>query len=397
MIRKFYETEAPVATGGGGVNIAALMAQHGVVNNSDSPVATQIDIPEKKEETTTTETAPAATANTETKVESTNSETLSPEVKTEQAATTQTAIQPTPEKPWQEVLKSQQPDLVLKELGIDNNMVSLVKELDPKVIGFIQAYKEGKHLDFVKEWTTDYKAMPAEEVMRHQLRQEYPTASEAQLDALYKREIVKAYNLDSEDEEEVNEGKLLLDAKADRYRAELLKNQETKLLPTAPAAKAAEIDPVEVQREETLRQVTTQFNESSYTKNIIATNQLVVGEGDDKFTFPIDARAITDLAVNGDTSGETLFNKTVDENGRESYSPNVEKQILLATVQKYGMDFINALVTHAKGAGSKKVVDSIENASDAPQDNSSRSESQPTSAAAAMAKGGVINSGGYNR
>lgn len=396
MIRKFYNEDAPIATGGG-VNIAALMAQHGVVNNSDIPVATQIDITEKKEETATTETAPAATANTETKVETANSETPSPTNEVVPVQETQKAAEPVVQQSWQEVLKSQQPDLVLKELGIDNNMVSLVKDLDPKVLGFIQAYKDGKHLDYVKEWTTDYKAMPAEEVMRHQLRQEYPTASDAQLDALYKREIVKDYNLDSLDEDEVTEGKLLLDAKADKYRSELIKNQESKLLPPAPEAKAQEIDPIDVQREETLRQVTTQFNESSYTKNIIATNQLVIGEGEDKFTFPIDSKLVTDLALNGDASGETLFNKTVDANGKESYSPNVEKQILLATVQKYGMTFINALVAHAKGTGSKKVVDSIENANDNPIDNSSKSDNQPTSAAAAMAKGGVINSGGYNR
>jgi len=43
--------------------------------------------------------------------------------------------------------------------------------------------------------------MLPEEVMRHQLQEEYPKANAATLNALYKKKIVEAYNLDSEDNE----------------------------------------------------------------------------------------------------------------------------------------------------------------------------------------------------
>ena len=398
MTRKFYEADAPVATGGG-VNIAALMATQGVMNNTDNPVAKPIEITEKKEEPTATETAPAATATTDTKVETANSETPSPTTEVAPVQEPQKAAEPVKQPTWQEVLKSQQPDSVLKELGFDEDklkFVKEVKELDPKMVAFLQTWQNGGDVTaYLREMTTDYKSMPAEEVMRHQLRQEYPTASDAQLEALYKREVVKAYNLDSTDDDEVSEGKLLLDAKADRYRADFIKNQDSKLLPK-PQEKSLEPDPAIAAREQMIENVTKQFNEDSYTKNVLATNQISIGEGEEKFNFPVDSKALIDLAINGDTTGELMFNK-VESNGQVNYLPKSDHQILVATVQKYGMSFINELIKHSKSLGGKSAIEPIENAKIISADNSSKAEGAPKTAAEAMAKGGTLNSGGYNR
>lgn len=400
MIRKFYEADAPVATGGG-MNIAALMATQGVMNNTDNPVAKPIEITEKKEETTPTETAPAATATTDTKVETAISETPSPEVKTEQVVEAQKATPQVQEKSWQEVLKSQQPDSVLKELGFDEDklkFVKEVKELDPKMVAFLQTWQNGGDVTaYLREMTTDYKSMSAEDVMRHQLRQEYPTASEAQINALFEDEVIEKYKLDTDkySELETEKGKLLLDAKADRYRAELLKNQEGKLLPK-PQEKSLEPDPAIAAREQMIENVTKQFNEDSYTKNVLTTNQVSIGEGEEKFNFPVDSKALIDLAINGDTTGELMFNK-VEANGQVNYVPKSDHQILVATVQKYGMSFINELIKHSKSLGGKSAIEPIENAKIISADNSSKAEGAPKTAAEAMAKGGTLNSGGYNR
>jgi hypothetical protein len=394
IFRKNYEADAPTATSGG--SIAELMAASGVMNTTEEMVATPIQITEQKEEPTATKVEePAATATLEPNVDTAKSETPLPTAATEQAQNLQKVEPQVPQPKWQEVLKSQQPDSVLKELGFDDKLVRLVnelKEFDPNVWGLIQSYKEGKHIEYLRELTTDYKSMSAEEVMRHQLRQEYPTASEAALDALYEEEVIDKYKLDEDryTETETIRGKLLLDAKADRYRAELLKNQETKLLPNPPEAKAAEPDPKELLRAEMINSVTTKFNESAYTKNIISSNVFSIGEGNDKFNFPIDSKSIVDLVINGDTSGELMFDKQVDSGGKENYIPKAEHQILVATVNKYGMSFINELVRHAKSLGGKAAIEPIDNARPNSFDNSSKSDGKPMSAAEAMARGGRL-------
>jgi hypothetical protein len=139
---------------------------------------------------------------------------------------------------WQDAVKTQTPDEVLKALGYDDNLVSFInglKDVDPKMVGFLNTWKENGNVSgYLKELNTDYAEMPAEDVMRHQLRAEYPKASEAQLDVLYKKEIVEKYGLNSYDEDEVNEGKLLLEAKAEKYRDDLVRQQQDRLLPQAP-------------------------------------------------------------------------------------------------------------------------------------------------------------------
>ena len=84
--------------------------------------------------------------------------------------------------------------------------------------------------------STDYGKMPAEEVMRHQLRKEYPKASDKAFEVVYQEEVVNKYKLNEDDftEAEVERGKLLLEAKADKFRDELIKEQEDYLFQKAP-------------------------------------------------------------------------------------------------------------------------------------------------------------------
>ena len=296
---------------------------------------------------------------------------------------------------WQDAVK-EQPDEVLKALGFDEKAISFIKELkdvDPKMVGFLNNWKEkGNVTDYLNELSKDYTQMPAEDVMRHQLRVDYPKASEAQLDVLYKKEVVEKYNLNSYDEDEAGEGKLLLDAKADRYRDELAKSQQERLLPISPdrseAAKAEEQRLAEFSKS-----IVKEFNENPYTKEVLAKNAITIGEGNDKFSFPIDSKAISDLVLNGDTTGELMFDK-VNKDGQEVFLPKAQHQLLVATVNKYGEKFITELAKHYKSLGSKAAIDPIENARPTETRMPSTSNEEPKTVAGAMAKFGRLNSGG---
>ena len=227
IIRKYYD---PAIVETKQESIAELMAISGVLNRTESFTAEPVEVKDfsiKKEEEgdnqkKVAETTPAVPANedsvTTEKVKPDSSlllEKSDSSVKPPIEETKKTDLN------WQEVLRNQQPDTVLKELGFDDKMVSFLKdtkELDPKMINFFHHWKvNGNINEYLKELNTDYENMTSEEVMRHQLRREYPKASEKALNALYKKEIVEAYKLDPDNytEEEVEMGKLLLEAKAD--------------------------------------------------------------------------------------------------------------------------------------------------------------------------------------
>lgn len=379
MIKKFYNTELPDG-GGATPSVAELMAKHGVINNTDNPVATPVTDKEVVEETPKQEeVAPAATA-TETSKSETVLETPPP---TQTEAPKAEVVQPN----WQEVLRNQQPDDVLKELGYDANAVGFLKEfkdLDPKMQAFLNVWKSGGDIkEYLQELTTDYSKMSAEDVMRHQLRREYPKASQQQLDALYKREVVKAYSLDSIDEDEVEEGKALLEAKADKYRETLVQEQQNKLLPAPPqkpdnSEAEAQAEAERVKQFEALKSQVTGHN---LFREIAAAKAYSVGEGDEKFSFPVDPQDLQDVLFT-DKWQENMF----DKEGK----PNVEHQLLLATVNKYGSNFIKELAKHFKSVGGQKAIEPIENPSKPDGGTPAKSDAPPASPAEAMARFGVL-------
>lgn len=190
-IRKFFEADAPVQTGGF-ASIAEAMARQGVKNETENVVATPINIPEKKEEPKAEEPTVAATADVSSGGEQVIPDTPSqPKVEEQipqepQKVAAEQVKQPT----LQEVLKSQQPDAVLKALGLSDKEIGLLNELKgfDKVdyfANFVREWKANGNVNgYLKELTTDYGKMSAEDLMRHQLQAEYPKATPQQLEAL---------------------------------------------------------------------------------------------------------------------------------------------------------------------------------------------------------------------
>lgn len=380
MIKKFYDTNAPDA-GGGTPSIAQLMAQHGVMNNTDSPVATPvIDKEGTQEPEKPVEVAPAATA-TETSKSEQAIETPQPTLP--EAPKAPEVVQPN----WQEVLRNQQPDDVLKTLGYDEKAVGFLKkfnDLDPKMQAFLNVWESGGDIkEYLQELTTDYSKMSAEDVMRHQLRREYPKASQIQLDALYNREIVRAYSLDSLDDAEQEEGRALLEAKADKFREQFTQDQQSKLLPSPPPKpdnSQAEAQ-AEAERVKQFEAYKSQVIGDNLFREIAAAKAYTVGEGEEKFSFPVDPQDLQEVLFT-DKWQENMFDK--------SGKPNVEHQLLLATVNKYGANFIKELAKHFKSVGGQKAIEPIENASKPDSGTPAKSDAPPQSPAEAMARFGAL-------
>jgi hypothetical protein len=321
-------------------SIAELMAKSGVMNSTENPLAQAIQInKEQIEKPPATESTPVVTTNEDSQAVTANQETPTPEVKEQVAVTPQIEERPPVQPSWQEVLKQQPEDDVLKTLGLDASVVSLSKELkeNQQMMAFFQHWKSnGDVQSYLKELSTDYTKMPAEEVMRHQLKQEYPKATPQQIEALYKREVVKAYSLDSEDEDEKLEGLALLEAKADKYRDTLVSNQQNFLLPKPPEPKAIE------QPENNREQVVHQEIESQksfvkndpYIRDIFQNKKFTIGEGEDKFFFQVDPEEVLEAIYNPEKFTQALFDIS-QKDGKTVATPKAKEQFLAGMILKY--------------------------------------------------------------
>jgi len=400
MFRKFYD--AAVADGGGAetevlevstLSPAEAMAKFGSKSDENSAIEVPKDIIEKKEvekpveETTTAKVGENPIA--EKPASETSQEKQIPEEKPKEEVK-QPIVAETPKAPTlEEVLKTNQPEQIFKALGFDDKKVALIQALEgidnDKVVGIIQSWKSGNLQDYVKELATDYSKMEPEDVMRHQLRLDYPKATPRQLEILYKKEVIDAYNLDSVDEDEAAEGRELLSAKADKYRDSFIENQDKYLLPKPPEPTVPD-NSAELEAKKNVENYVKVLTEDPYTKNIIADKKLVLGEGEEKFSFPVDANSLIGVLSDGKEWAATMF----DDTG----AIKTQHQLLVASVAKYGMDFLNAYALHYKGLGAKEVTEPIKNAKPPEGTTTAKGDILPTSAAQAMAKGGVRRNGG---
>jgi len=405
-IKKFYdidaaepassnETSAPQSGNSAPESIAAIMAREGVKSGLGEEVAMPPSI--------NNGSFKVSSMKDESPVEPTKEESKSEKAGDASAWFEQSVPEPQKEEgsssqDWQSAIKNQQPEEVLKALGFDESTISFVnglKEVDPKMVNFLNHWKDGGNAkEFFDEMSKDFSGMPAEDVMRHQLRLDYPKASEAQLEVLYKKEIVEKYNLSSYDEDEVNEGKLLLEAKADKYRDDLAKTQQDKMFPDSTSLREEKAKQ-EAVLNEYREKIVSQFNENPYTKEVLSNKAITIGEGADKFTFKVDADDISNLALYGDANGDLMFDKKVDANGVEQLIPRAQHQLLVATVNKYGEKFITELAKHYKSLGSKAAIEPIDNAKPRESRNVSNASPEPSTLAGAMAKYGRLNSGGW--
>lgn len=402
LFRKFYD--ADIADAGGETQVVEEQHQEQLSpgealakfgQKSDENRVAPVNIPEKKEEVKQeTETKAATAEGTET--EEQKSET--PQENQVEAKQGETPKITEPAKPTlEEVLKINNPDTVLKALGFDDQkakFVSELKDVDPKILNIIDAYKQGTLGEYVKVLSTDYTQMSAEEVMRNQLRQEYPKATEKQLEILYRREIVDAYNLDSVDDDLAEEGKLLLEAKAEKYRDKFIEKQSEYFIPKANEPKA---DVVPENTEELQKQQLEAYKkdllDNPYTKDIVASKKITFGEGDEKFSFSVEPTELVDILADGSKWVEALYDKQ-KVNGEDRLIPNIEKQMLVALVAKHGTKFLDEYAKHHKAIGGKSVVEPIDNASVPDRSKPAKSEAEPTSPAAMLARKGVRSTGG---
>jgi hypothetical protein len=372
---KYFEADVPEATAA--PSVASLMATKGTRISEGSEVATPVIISEKKAEpeTPTVTVDPVVTTTSTPPVETAKPETpTTPKEVTPEAPTPQIEEKPKAAPQWQEVLKQQQPDAILKELGFDE-----------KVVNFLEYWKNnGNVKDYFNALTTDFKAMKPEEVMRHQLREANPELDAKQLETLYKLKVTNRYKLDPDiySEDEVEEGRIELMADARPIREALAANQEKFFLPQPPA-KEPQVDVyAEQQRQiaESQQEIKKLINADPYYRDVLASGKLKIGEGDEAFNYPMKnpEEAVSILYDN-----QKLAAKLFDENG----NPNMKLQLAIAALIEDDEKFFKANAKHYKSVGGKSAIEPIENPK-LPGHQPSAAPIAYNSVAEAMAKAG---------
>lgn len=398
FIKKFFDVLAaePSAASVEAPSLASMMAKSGVLNSPGREGAIPSINTEKQEQTgPVTSSTPAPATETKPAAEAKPS---SPSPSKEPVAATPQIAKPLKAPTWQEVLKSQQPDAIFKELGYDEKVVSLSNRLKdkPEMAAFLDHWEnKGDIKPYFDALNTDFQKMNPEDVMRHQLRSQNPELDAKQLDTLFKIKVTNRYKLDDQlyTEDEVAEGRIELMADAKPIRASLADEQKKFLLPQAPEQKPAGPDP-QVQRQQEFEAYKSSFTESSIIRDIQANKRITIGEGPEAYHYPVDPNALMSVIFDDKEWASGLLSKEVKPDGTETFVPNFRKQAILAAIVKDDVGFFAGLEKHYKSLGGSAAIAPIENAKPLAGGTPAKAEATSSNPAAAAAKTGRFVRGG---
>jgi hypothetical protein len=292
------------------------------------------------------------------------------------------AAQPQQTEDWRELLKKQSEVDVLKTLG-----------LDEKMINFLSKWRGGEDLtDYLRAVTVDYSKMNPEQLLRQQLLADFGSLSPEDFEEVYKMKVIEQYKLDPDlfSETEVRRGKLLLGIDAEKIRQDLMRKQQDLLFAKAPeqGPSAADLAAKE-QQEQNEKNLLTYKNfvdTSDYTKELLNTRFLKIGDGDKAFNLEVaNPNEVLDLLYDPTKWASKLWN--------EDGTPNVRKQLMLGAIAYDETQFISNLSKHYEMLGAKSVAEKIQNATPPEPGAFSKGDVDNNNPISQLARFGIITSG----
>lgn len=215
--------------------------------------------------------------------------------------------------------------------------------------------KTGDLTPYLQAKTVDFQGMTDEEVMRRNLREQYPEVSEKAFDKLFKKEIIEKFKLeDGEwDEDEAELGRELLKAEAGKIRNKYIDWQKQFQAP----------EPEVTKEQEAIAEAYKKFEESvktsEFTKQVLESKRIAIKTGDDEFNFEVNQPdALVEMTLNNDK----FFAQFANDNGQLDYA----RWYKTAAYSQNPELFEKSLINYGKAIGRNEVTKEIKNPSTSP-------------------------------
>jgi len=207
----------------------------------------------------------------------------------------------------------------------------------------------GSLTPYLEATSINYEEMSDQQVMRRNLKQDNPTLSDKAIERLYQRDIINKYSLDEDkyDEDEVELGKELLKADADKLRSSFV--DEQKKFTSPPKTEESQVDQDEINSKwiETV-------NTNPSTKNILENKSILVDYNGEKFSYEIDdPKQLEEMTVDNNK----FFNLFKDQEG----NINFDKWYRVLAYASDPDVYDSSLISHGQEIGQEKVVSDLKN------------------------------------
>lgn len=215
--------------------------------------------------------------------------------------------------------------------------------------------KTGDLTPYLQAKLVDFNAMSDEEIMRRELREQYPEVSDKAFDKLYKQQVIDKYKLDADlyEEDDTELGKELLKSEAAKLRAKYQEWQSGFKAPEPQPDNSAE----EMKRH--LEQFEKTVKENELTKSLLNDKRIAIKTGDGEFAFEVaDPNTLVDMTVDN----KKFFGQFVAGEGKLDYE-KWYKTVAYAQNQEL---FEKSMINYGKTLGREEITKELKNPSTAP-------------------------------
>lgn len=224
---------------------------------------------------------------------------------------------------------------------------------DDFIKGVVDYYeKTGDITPYLQAKLVDFAGMSDEDLMRRELRDQYPDVSDKAFDKLYKQQVVDKFKLDSEqfDEDDVELGRELLKSEASKIRTKLVEWQNGFKAPEPKPDNSA----AEMQR--ALQDFEKSVRENEVTKSIMDSKRIAIKTADGEFNFDItDANKLLDMTIDN----SKFFGQFAAGEGSLDYAKWYKTVAYSQNPELFEKSLYNA----GKNAGREEIAKEIKNPS----------------------------------
>lgn len=211
--------------------------------------------------------------------------------------------------------------------------------------------KTGSLTPYLEATSLNFEEMSDEKIMRHNLKNQNPTLSDRAIERLYLRDIINKYSLDADrfDEDEVELGKELLKADADKLRKTLVDEQKNFI---QPESKPEDNSEAEAQQNAFIESVNT----NDVTRDLLENKRILVDYNDQSFSYEVEKpEELKEMALDS----SKFFALFQDEKGTIDF----DKWYRVASYALDPETYDQSLISHGVGLGQEKVVKDLKNPS----------------------------------
>lgn len=240
-----------------------------------------------------------------------------------------------------------------EDTKVDNPAYNFKDDFIKGVVDFYE--KTGDITPYLQAKLVDFNGMSDEDIMRRELRDQYPEVSDKAFEKLYKQQVVDKFKLDADlfEEDDTELGKELLKSEASKLRTKYQEWQSGFKAPEPAADNSAE------EMKQHLEQFAKTVGENDITRSILNDKRIAIKTADGEFAFEVaDPNALVDMTIDN----QKFFGQFVAGEGKLDY----EKWYKTTAYAQNQELFEKSLINYGKTLGREEITKEIKNPSNNP-------------------------------